>query len=148
MSDTSNSEPAFVSEVISGRLNGEIVNPETGDVLDAVFKDPTQSEQRELAEMERRADSDLESDEAEDDPVSADSDYANKIIEDLTIEITDPATEKTYDGDQLGDGEQWPLAWKQAITVGFLKCVGATNEALADAEEFFEERQEHIQGNA
>lgn len=128
--DAEGEEPAFVRDVVSGRLNGEIVNPETGDRLDAVFKDPTEDDLAALERLEQQA---------KQGETEADRDFGNKIIDEFWLEATDPESGRTYDAAELGDSSSYGTAWKQAVTIGFLKAVGADNEALRDAEEFFDE---------
>lgn len=129
--DAGSEQPAFVRDVVSGRLNGVIVNPETGDRLDAVFKDPTEDDLAELEQLEQQA---------KQGETEADRDFGNKIIDEFWLEAEDPETGTTYSKDELGEASDYGTAWKQAVTIGFLKAVGADNEALRDAEEFFDER--------
>lgn len=113
----------LTTDVISNRVSGVVVDPETGDEYEAVFEDLQESERQNLADLEERAN---EGDE------SAAEELQEKVIEDYLIE-------PNLDIADLG------VAWRQSIMVGFLRALG-DNKAIESANEFFEDVEE-AQGN-
>lgn len=111
-------------DVVSNRVSGYVVDPETGDEYDATFKDLTNDEREELHNLEQKAD-------------EGDTEAAREL------------EQKVIDEYLLNDGfnsEDLGLAWKQSIIVGFLRALG-DNEATQEAQEFFDTMEAAQQGN-
>lgn len=118
--DTNIENQKLSRDVINNRLSGTVTHPESGEKFSVTFKDPTDDELERLQELEEQA---------EEGDVDADRQFGNVIVNDFLLEPDLEASE-------IG------MAWKQAITVGLLKALGADNKALQEAEEFFEGRLE------
>lgn len=108
---------------ISGTVTGYVVDPGTGEQYETEFKDISGEERDELAALEERAEAG--------DP-DAEREFEERVINDyhLNDEFTAANTGQ---------------AMKGAILVGFLRAIGADNEAIREAETFFEDRL--AQGN-
>jgi len=109
---------ALTADVVSNKVTGYVVSPEDGTEFEATFKDLTQSEQKELEELEERAN---EGDE------EAATELQKRVVNDYLQ--NDMSFENTG------------IAWRQSIMAGFLRALG-DNEAMREAQEFFEGVQE------
>lgn len=111
-------------DVVSNRVSGYVVDPESGEKYDATFKDLTDDEREELNELEEAAD---------DGDVEAGKELERKVIDEYLLN-------DGFEADSLG------IAWKSSIMVGFLRALG-DNEATQEAEEFFDTMEAAQQGN-
>lgn len=122
MSET-DTRQQLTKDAITGTVTGYVVDPGTGDQYEAEFKDITGAEREELAELEERAESG--------DP-NAEREFEERVVDDYLLN-------DDFTADNTGQ------AMKGAILVGFLRAIGADNEAIREAETFFDERLD--QGN-
>ena len=119
----SSERETLTPDVVSNRVSGYVVDPESGEKYDATFKDLTDDEREELNELEQKAD---EGD------AEAGKELERKVIDDYLLN-------DGFNSEDLG------IAWKQSIIVGFLRALG-DNEATQEAQEFFD-TMEAAQGN-
>jgi len=112
------------SDAISGTTTGYVVDPGTGDKMEATFTDIGESEQKELEGLENKA-------------KNGDADAATELNKKVINE---------YNHDDI-TYEECGVAMRQAILVGFMRALGDSNQAVDEAEEFFEAVSE-AQGNA
>lgn len=111
----------LTADVVSNRVTGYVVSPEDGEEFEAKFKDLTQSEQRELEELEEKANSGDE---------EAATELQERVINDYLL--------NDMEFENVG------IAWRQSIMAGFLRALG-DNEAVREAQEFFDGMEQ--QGN-
>lgn len=111
-------------EAISGVTTGYVVDPGTGDKMEATFKDIGEGEQQELEELEKTA------------KESGDEEAMTKLLKKV---IND------YNQDDI-QYEDCGAALRQAILIGFMRALGDENASTSEAEEFFESVRE-AQGN-
>ena len=113
----------LTADVINNRVSGYVVDPESGDKYEAVFKDPTDEERRKLAELEEQTN-------------DGDQDAAQEL---QSLVVGEYLIEPDLDPDTIG------IAWAQSILVGFLRALG-DNKAIEEAQDFFDSVEE-AQGN-
>jgi len=111
------------AQTISGTVDGYVQDPESGEKLEATFKDIDEGTRMELEELEERADNGDE---------DAAEDLEKKIVNDFCL------NDITY--------AETGVALRQAIFVGFLRALG-DNDAVDEAQEWFDS-MEPQQGNA
>jgi len=112
------------ADAVSGTTKGYVVDPGTGEKFEATFTDISEEQQRELQELENQT---------KDGDTEAAEELQTKIINDYC-----------HNDIQYSD---CGVAMRQAIMVGFLRALGDKNEAVSEAEEFFD-AVEAQQGNA
>jgi len=112
------------ADAVSGTTKGYVVDPGTGEKLEATFTDISEEQQQELQDLEQKTN-------------SGDSDAAKELQKKIVNEYCH--NEISYS--DVG------VAMRQAIMVGFLRALGDKNEAVSEAEDFFNAVSE-AQGNA
>lgn len=105
----------LTAEAVTNEFEGSVVDPNTGEEKEVIFKDPTQEELDEFRSLET---------EAQNGDSDAETELQNLLLDEYLIE---PELEPSETG----------LRWKQAIYMGFIKSLGGSNEAIEDARETF-----------
>lgn len=111
-------------DAISGVTSGYVVDPGTGEKMEATFKDIGEEEQQELESLEQKAKENGDEDVMKD--------LLKKVIND-------------YNQDEITYSD-CGAALRQAILIGFMRALGDENASTSEAEEFFESVRE-AQGN-
>lgn len=101
-------------EAVHNELEGMVQDPNSGKEFVATYKDPTDSEIRQLRELEEEAN-------------AGDNDAELKLS---NLLIGDLLLEPDLDPEEVG------LAWKRELFAGFMRAVGAQEQHIQEAQEF------------
>lgn len=138
--DVSTTRTRLTKDAVTETTTGYVVDPGSGDEFEATFKDITKAERQELGELEEQAAAldrlgegelaamtDAELEELIADAEAAEQTFTERIVDDYLLH-------DEFTAENTGQ------AMKGAILVGFLRAIGADNEAIREGEEFFENR--------
>lgn len=117
-------KPTLSDSALSGTTTGYVVDPGTGEKLEATFTDLSDEQEKELDELEQKAN-------------GGDADAFDQLLE----KVIDDYCQNDVSYEEQGRATQ------QAIFTGFMRALGDTNEATEEAEEFFDTMEAAQEGN-